>query len=546
LDKTVRKTVGELIVGILKAQGIDRAFGVPGESFLPVLDGMYAENIEMVTARHESAAGYMALADARLTGLPGVCVVSRGPGATNASIAVHTAEQDGLPFLLLIGQVPRISLGRGSFQEIDYKQMYGGIAKWVAEITDATTAEEIITRAVLVAISGTPGPVIVSLPEDVLEEEVAAPPARKIYPVNPTPSRDTVAAVADRLKESKRPLFIAGQGLDNEVGRELLIKASESWNAPVGVSFRRHNVFPGDHPLFAGEVAIYNTPSQLEAFDSSDLIIAIGTRLNDLTTHGYSFPKMPWPNQPLVHVHVDPKAIGRNYMPAFAVPSDAVAFLSMLSEYAPSAPPARAEWVETLTRHREAQYAFKSKTAPDGVVFTNVVKALGRHMEQDAIVVPDAGLSAANVYRYLDLTGKRRLMATIAGVMGFSMPGAVAMAMRKPKTQVICIAGDGGFMMSSNELALAVERNLRICILLSNNRSLGTIRFHQERYYPGHVVGTDLAGPNFAKLAESFGCPAISLTREEDIDSVLADALGRQGPVLVDISSSLSAVLPVR
>jgi acetolactate synthase-1/2/3 large subunit len=540
------QTVGQLIVAMLEANGVDRVFCLPGESFLPVLDALRDSAIDTVTCRHESAAGFMALADARLTGRPGICLVSRGPGATNAAIAAHTAQQDGLPLLLFVGQVARRQLRRDGFQEIDYGKMYGEIAKLVADISDPERTIETMSRAMNTAVSGTPGPVVIALPEDILDQPVAVPELRPLSRAVTGPNEDAVAEVARLLAAARHPLIIAGGELAAGEGRRLLREAAERLALPVAVSFRRHDLFAHDHPHYAGDLGFYNSRAQVDAFAEADLVLALGTRLGDLTTKGYSFPQSPFPRQKLVHVYGDSAIVGRHYRPDIGLVCDAPSFLAKLLATAPAAPPPpeRARWIERLHALHGEIAAWRPKTAPDGVVFGNVIAALARAVDDDVLVVPDAGISAALLYRYFPLRPKQRLLATIAGVMGFGVPGAVAVALRERGRQIVCIVGDGGFLMTGSELALAVERKLPIRIFLANNRSLGTIRFNQERDYPGRAWATDLSGPDFADLARSFGCAALVLDREAAVASTIADALRAPGPILVEVKASLSAILP--
>jgi acetolactate synthase-1/2/3 large subunit len=543
------KTAGQLLVSLLEANGVDRVFCLPGESFLPVLDALHDSPIDTVTCRHESSAGFMALADARLTGRPGICLVSRGPGATNASIAVHTAQQDGLPLIVFVGQVARRHLRRDGFQEIDYGKMYGDIAKMVAEISDPDRLVETVARAMNVAVSGIPGPVVIALPEDILDKTVAVPAElRKLSRAMTAPHEDAIAETLRLLGAAERPLIIAGGELAAGRGRQLLREAAERLAVPVVVSFRRHDLFAHDHPHYAGDLGFSNTVEQLAAFAESDLILALGTRLGDLTTKGYTFPESPWPRQTLVHVYGDSSIVGRHFRPEVGVVCDAPSFLGKLLAASTHPAPDRRSWIDRLHAIASGISTRHKKTAPDGVVFGNVIAALADGVDDDVIIVPDAGISAALLYRYFPFRPPQRLFATIAGVMGFGVPGAVAVAMRERQRQIVCVVGDGSFLMTGSELALAVERKLPIRIFLSNNRSLGTIRFNQERDFPGRPSATDLAGPDFAEMARSFGCEALVIDREDQVIPTITAALRPRpdgtGPVLVEVKSSLSAILP--
>jgi acetolactate synthase-1/2/3 large subunit len=541
----LRVQAGKLLVSILEAHGVDRVFCVAGESYLPIFDALYDGAIDVVVAHLEGSAGFMAIADTKLTGRIGACFVSRGPGATNASIAVHTAQQDAVPFLLFIGQVERRTLRRGAFQEIDYGKMFGDIAKWVSEVSDPERLAEVMARAIQVATSGTPGPVVIVLPEDMLAQEVTFPAIRTSKRPSTAPSREAVAEALALLNGARRPLVIAGGELGTAQGRRALAAFADAWELPVLVSFRRHDLFDNTDRHFAGDLGFHNTDAQMAALKEADLVLAVGTRLGDLTTHGYTFPESPWPQRKLIHVYDDPAVIGVHFRPDVGAACDSAAFLSELT----AAPPRREarhrrEWVDRLRQFRIDTATWEPRTARDGVVFGNVVVALAERLDDDAIVTLDAGISAALLYKHFPVRPPQRLIPTMAGVMGSGVPGAVAAALRHPERQVVCVLGDGDFLMTGNELALAVERKLPIKIILSNNRSYGSIRLQQEREYPGRNIGTDLSTPDFAALARAFGSEALVIACEDEVGPILDAALAASGPVLVEVKASLSAVLP--
>ncbi|MGE5200655.1 MAG: thiamine pyrophosphate-dependent enzyme [Acidobacteriota bacterium] len=539
------RTAAQILVSMLEVNRIDRVFCLPGESFLPVLDALLDSPIDTVTCRHESSAGFMAVADARLTGRPGICLVSRGPGATNASIAIHTAQQDALPLIVFIGQVARKNLRRDGFQEIDYGKMFGDVAKMVAEITDPGRMAEVLARAFDTAIGGTPGPVVISLPEDILAVPVEAPSPKAASRALTAPNRTGIGEVLALLRDSERPLIIAGRGLAAGRGRELLLETALRFSIPVLASFRRHDLFPNDHRLYAGDLGVGNSRKQLATFEEADLILAVGTRLGDLTTKGYTFPRSPWPRQRLVHVYDDSSVVGKHFRPDVGMICDPSSFLeNLLAPNSGSEMPKRDAWIDRLHEINADLSVWRPRRAADGVVFGNVIAALAQHVRRDAIIVPDAGISAALLYRYFPFRPPQLLFATVTGCMGWGIPGAVTAALREPDRQIVCVAGDGGFMMTGNELALAVERRLSICVFLSNNRSLGTIRVNQEREFPGRPSATDLSGPDFAALARSFGCTTFVIDSEDAVSETVSAALGTKGVVFVEVKSSLSAALP--
>ncbi|MFN3461980.1 MAG: thiamine pyrophosphate-dependent enzyme [Oceanibaculum sp.] len=531
----------QALVEILHRNGIDRVFCVPGESFLGIMDALHDSPIDVVTARHEASAGFMAVADARLTARPGVLLVSRGPGATNAAIAMHTAEQDAVPLILIVGQIEKKDLRREAFQEIDYGRMYGGIAKWVAEAIDAEQVPELTAKAVRIATSGTPGPVVLVIPED-LQFPEAPMPAGVVQARRPSvPAPQDIADVRALLEKAQRPLIIAGGGMDVPGGREALLAFAERWNVPVAVSFRRQDLFPNAHPLYAGDLGLANPNQQIATFQDSDLILALGTRLGDITTQNYSFPDYPKPRQALVHCHDDSRIIGQHFIADVGIAASPRALAEALADG--TSLPAR-DWSGKVRALYEEYATWTVKTAPDGVVFGNVVHALNEVLEEDGIVVADAGTLSSHVYRHVPFRHPQRLLAPISGAMGYGVPGAVAAALRHPGRQVVCLVGDGGFMMTGSEFMTAVARKLPLLILLSNNSSYASIRIHQERHYPGRVVATDLVNPDFAALARAYGAAGYSIEREEDIRPVLREAVQATGPRLVEVKASLETYLP--
>jgi acetolactate synthase-1/2/3 large subunit len=534
-------TAAAMLVEFLAAQGVTRAFCVPGESYVAVLDALHAHPvIDLVTCRHESGAGFMALADARLTGVPGVALVSRGPGACNASIAVHTAQQDAVPLLLVVGQVEARDLRARAFQEIDYSRMFDGVAKFVGEATNADQVAELVSRAWSAMLTGVPGPAVLALPEDVLAEACARVPLAPVLAGDAGPSPAAADALAEMLRGAERPIVVAGGDLDRPGGREALLAFAERWQVPVAVSFRRQDLFPNGHPLYAGDMGLSNPRAQREAFARADLVLALGTRLGDITTQGYTFPA---PGQRLVHVCADASWLGWRFGTELAMAAHAGPVLAALAGRNAAAPAGRAAWNAELRAIHRADAAWTPRTAGDGVVFANVVAALGKRLPDDAIVTLDAGTFGAPFYRKVDWRPGQRLLAPVAGSMGYGMPAAVAAALRCPGRPVICAVGDGGFMMTGGELAVAAARGVPIKVLLSENGSYASIRIHQERAHPGRVSGTDLVNPDLAMMGAAFGYP-VMVVREEAQVPALIDALLAPGPLFAVVHSSLSAVLP--
>jgi acetolactate synthase-1/2/3 large subunit len=535
-------TVGQAIVETLAAHAIDRVFCVPGESYLGLLDALYGRpDIDTIVCRHESGAGFMALADARLTGRPGVAIVSRGPGASNAAIAVHTAQQDGVPFILLIGQVASRDVRRDSFQEIDYGHMFGRIAKWTAEVTDPARIAETMLRALQVATTGVPGPVVVAIPEDVL---TATTPNTTVHPQAPVRAAADPADIAELgtwLQQSRQPLIIAGSGLERPGGRAALARFAEAWQIPAIMSFRRQDLFDNAHPLYAGDLGLANPDRQMAALRDADLLLVLGARLSDITTQGYSFPDLVRPQMRLVHVHHDPAVIGLHFAADLAIACDPQSAIAALG--APATPPDRAAWIGRLATERRRIAAIRRPAVDDGIPFEAVIEIVGQCLTPDAILTLDAGVFAAPAYRIIPFAPPQRLLAPIAGAMGFGVPAAVAAAVREPDRQVICLVGDGGFLMTGSELALACQRPLNIKVIVSDNGVYGSIRLHQERAYPGRTIGTSFANPDLALIGRAFGFPVTRLTTPGQL-AALADILRQPGPAFVVVDTSLQAILP--
>ncbi|ANK83509.1 MAG: hypothetical protein TEF_14940 [Rhizobiales bacterium NRL2] len=530
----------DLIVACLEAQGADRAFCVPGESYLATLDAFARRNrIELVQARHESGAGFMAVADAKLTGRPGIALVSRGPGATNASIAVHTAEQDAVPLVLFIGQVSRDEIGRGAFQEIDYSKMFGDIAKAVWTISDADRIPEIVARAYQIAQSGTPGPVVIVLPEDMQFDETEARPAEPMPVPRTAPAGDDVDRVAKLLAKAERPVMIAGGLLDLPPARAALLKAAEAWSLPVVTSFKHQDVFPNDSPLYAGYLGFNIPKPQVELLSESDLIVAVGTRLGDTTTQGYVFPSIP-PKQPLVHVYPDAGVVGRIFAAEIGLTADPVAFLEALA--ARGSGGGRGDWNARLKAYVDKLMGGAPEPADDGVNFGLVVEALKPHLTDDAIVVTDAGNFSSWIHRHVRFNGRQTMLGAVSGAMGMGTPAAVAASLRAPERQIITFLGDGGAMMTGHELATAIARGVKFKVFVSNNGSYGTIRLHQEKFFPGTVASTQLANPDFAKWGESFGAMGVTITKDDDLAAKVAEVMAHDGPVVADVHSSLERI----
>jgi len=539
-------TSSHALLNVLQANGVDRVFLVPGESYLGILDALVDfPGIDTVICRHEGGAGYMAVADGRLTGRPGVALVSRGPGASHASIAVHTAQQDAVPFILIVGQIPKRDLRREAFQEIDYQRMFGGIAKWVFEPTDPQQLAEAAFKAVRVATTGTPGPVVLVIPEDIQQQPAPQPAWRAVRHAPTLPDEPTLAQVAERLAGARRPLVIAGGALEIPGGREALLAFAEAWQLPVAVSFRRQDLFPADHPLYVGDLGLANPREQIAALHESDFILALGTRLGDIPTQGYTFPVLPRPAQTLLHCYPDDHAVGLQHAADFGLVCDPASLARALAPRAGGSDAAAvSEWARRLRGLYQDYARWPERQPGDGVDFAAVTRSIAAHAPDEAIVCLDAGTFAAPVYRHFGFRAGQRLMSPLSGAMGYGTPAAVASALRHPGRKTICMVGDGGFMMTGNEMIAAVERRLPVLFVLSNNNCYASIRIHQEINYPGRVSGTSLFNPDFQALGAAFGMRTMLIDQAGQIDAAVSQALAAQEPVLLEVRTSLSAVLP--
>jgi acetolactate synthase-1/2/3 large subunit len=540
------RRAADLLVDCLAAHGVDRVFCVPGESYLAALDALHDSNaIETVVCRHESGAGLMGVGDAKLTGRPGVAFVSRGPGATNASIAVHVAEQDAVPLVLFIGQVPRAEIGRRSFQEVDYAKTFADMAKGVHLIQDAGRIPEVVARAFVEAQAPTPGPVVVVLPEDLLEDRSEAPVVEPLLvPQGGTAAASDIEEIGGLIARAERPLLIAGGvGLGTARGRKALLAVSEAQALPVALTFKRQDYFPNTHPNYAGHLGFKIPKTAVERYLEADLMLAVGTRLGEATTQGYALPASPVPRQALVHIHDDPRQIGRNYTAAKALVADPVAVLEALAQRPGKAPAERAGWIKKL--HEPVAKAMPWVAPADGLLDMGpVVAALAEHLDKDAILVTDAGNFSGWVHRHFPFSGEHVLVGCVGGAMGLGMPAAVAAALRFPRRQVINFLGDGGALMTGGELATAVQYGAKVKTFISNNGSYGTIRMHQELAYKGRVHGTELKNPDFAKWAESFGVLGLTVSSIGEAAGVVERALAHDGPVVVDVRTAVEHISP--
>jgi acetolactate synthase-1/2/3 large subunit len=532
----------DLIVKSLEAHGIERAYCVPGESYLALLDALYDSPIKVIVCRHEGGAGFMACAEAKLTGKPTVVLASRGPGATNASIAMHMAEQDALPVILMLGQVSREERYRSVFQEMDYTAFFGSIAKGVYEITEAQKLIELMPRALRLAQEGTPGPVVFSLPEDVLHDDVgdADPLVFPLPYLGYSPS--AITDIQQMIDKAERPIVMAGATLRGERGASALAKFSEAQRIPVAVTWKNQDVFDNGSALYAGHVGFGTSAQHKKVLAESDLILAVGTRLGDVATLGYSFPNAPAPKQTLVHVYPDNKPLGRMFRTDFPLCADPASILRDLSQSARVVSSGREAWNRKVNGSVKDSQAFTARDVDDGVDFGVVSEALGRLAPRDCIITMDAGNMTTWAHRHWLMTPANTLLGGIVGAMGLGVPAAVAASLAQPKRMAICIVGDGGVMMTGQEIATAVAYGASPKIVISDNGIYGTIRTHQEREYPARVSGTNLVNPDFTAWAKSFGIAAHRLEMGDDVEATVKAFLAEPGAALLHVKSSAQSL----
>ena len=564
---------GQILVDALRLQGVGRVYCVPGESYLPVLDALHdVPEIALVSARHEGAAANMAEADGKLTGRPGICMVTRGPGATHASIGVHTAFQDSTPMVLFIGQVARSARDREGFQEVDFRAMFAPLAKWVAEIEDPARIPEYVARAFRVALSGRAGPVVLSLPEDVLSAVLSAPsqPAAAVAAGTSVRASD-LKVLGEMLALAQRPLLIVGGSGWTPEARQGVLEFARTHELPIAASFRRQDLIDNRDPNYCGHLGLGVDPSLAERLQSADLVVALGSRLDENTTGGYTLLTPPVPRQALVHVHPDPNELGRVYQPRLAIACtvpDFAAFVAVAAVGAMAVADRESRTVKRGGWLREARDAYvkfstpnppaaptqsASGPAPSGratsaqtalVDMSTVVGYLSEHLPEDAIVCNGAGNYTAWVHRFFRYKRLRTELAPTSGAMGYGVPAAIAAKLRFPARTVVAIAGDGCFMMYPQELATAVQHHANVVILIVNNGMFGTIRMHQERRYPGRVVATNLTNPDMVALAQSFGAFAERVETTAGFAAAFDRAVASQRPALLDLHVDSAQVSP--
>lgn len=541
---TIMRSGGQILVDALRIHGTDTAYCVPGESFLAVLDGLYQarDAIRLIVCRQEGGAAHMAEAHAKLTGEPGICFVTRGPGSTNASIAVHTAKQDSTPLIVFVGQVGRDAIGREAWQEIDYRQMFGQVAKWADQIDDVRRIPEYVSRAFHVAISGRPGPVVLALPEDMLAEMavVADSPRYRRFAMPPAP--EAMADMAAMLERATSPMILLGGGAWTRAASEDIARFAEEFHLPVACAFRRQDLFDNRHPNYIGEAGLGMNPKLAARIQASDLVIAVGPRLGETTTAGYTLFDIPKPVQQLVHVHRDPGELGRVYCADLMINAGMDEFARAASLLRPAAAPSWEGW--TAGAHTDYLESLRHTPTAGMVDLGAVMAHLRDVLPPDSILTNGAGNYTLWVQRFYQYHGLRTQLAPTSGTMGYGTPAAIAAKIVHPERTVVCFAGDGCFLMTSQEMATAAQYGLNVVFIVVNNGMYGSIRMHQERHYPGRVHGTDLANPDFVALAKAYGAAAELVERTADFAGAFARALAAGRPALIELRTDPELVSP--
>jgi acetolactate synthase-1/2/3 large subunit len=540
----VTRTGGQVLVDQLRVHGADTVFAVPGESYLAALDALEGarDAIRLVVCRQEGGAANMAEAYGKLTGRPGICFVTRGPGATNASIGVHTAFQDSTPMILLVGQVGRDALGREAFQEVDFRQMFGPLAKWVAQVDDPRRLPELVSRAFSLAVSGRPGPVVLALPEDLLSEPCEAADAEPHQAVQAHAGAGELAALRALLADAERPLMIVGGGGWTSQAAADALAFAEANRLPTGASFRRQDRIDNRSSVYVGDVGLGINPRLAGRVREADVLIAAGPRLGEATTSGYTLVDIPVPRQRLVHVHSAADELGRVYQPQVAIKSGVPQFFAAARALEPVDGARWAEWAAGARADYEAW--IRPQPAPGELNLSEVVVWLREHLPPGAILANGAGNYTIWAHRFSQFSELGTQLGPTSGAMGYGLPAAIAAKLARPERTVVCFTGDGDFLMTGQELATAVQERLAIVILLVNNAMYGTIRMHQERAYPGRPYGTDLVNPDFVAYARAFGAHGELVSRTDDFPEAFERAVAAGVPALLELRVDPEAITP--
>ena len=535
------RTAAEVLVDQLVVHGVQHVFCVPGESYLAVLDAFHDSALNVTVCRQEGGACMMAEAVGKVTGHPGVCFVTRGPGATNASPGIHIARQDSTPFVMFVGQIGRDMREREAFQELDYRAVFGSMTKWTTEIDDPARVPEIVSRAFHTAANGRPGPVVVAIPEDMLTERVAVADAPPFSLIETSPGPAEMAKFADMLSAARAPIMLLGGSRWSQAASDAVARFAQKHALPVATTFRRAHLFDALHPCYAGDLGIGPNPKLIERIQGADLVVLVGGRLGELPSQSYTLFDIPRPQVPFVHVHPGAEELGRVYSPNLAIhatPTALAAALEKLDLQRPVRGDAETAHADYLA------WTEKPTEQPGAVNFGAVMVWLRDNLPSDAIICNGAGNYASWIHRFLRMRRFGQHVAPTAGSMGFGVPAAVAMKRLHPERPVVCIAGDGDFLMNGQEFATAVQYDLPFIIIISDNGIYGTIRMHQEREYPGRVSATQLRNPDFAAYARAFGGFGVSVERTEDFPAAFKEAQASGKPAIIRLKIDPEAITP--
>ncbi|MBX6327564.1 MAG: thiamine pyrophosphate-binding protein [Pseudolabrys sp.] len=537
------RTGGEVLIDQLAVHGVRHVFCVPGESYLAALDAFYDSPIALTVCRHESTAAMAAEAVGKATGRPGIAFVTRGPGATNASAGVHIARQDSTPMILFVGQVARSMRDREAFQELDYRAVFGSLAKWATEIDDPARIPEIVSRAFHTACNGRPGPVVVALPEDMLGERVSVPDAKPFEPAEIWPGPGDMERLQKLLWSARRPIALLGGSRWSESACAAFARFADRFALPVATTFRRSHLFDALHRCYAGDLGIGPNPKLLARIKRADLVLLIGGRLGEMPSQGYTLFDIPEPQTVLVHVHPGAEELGRVYHPALAINASPTAFCAALERLQPPGP---VPWEgESEAAHADFLAWTEQATPLPGMVnLGEVMIWLRQNLPEDAIVTNGAGNFAAWIHRFYRFRRFATQVAPTSGSMGYGFPAALAMKRLHPHRTVVCIAGDGDFLMTGQDFATAVQYDLAVIVVVADNRLYGTIRMHQEREYPGRVIATDLRNPDFVAYARAFGGFGALVEKTADFPPAFAQAVASGRPSIIHLKLDPEAITP--
>ena len=542
--KNNHRTGGEILIDALRINGVERAFCVPGESYLAALDALHdaKEDIELIVCRQEGGATYMAEAYAKLTGKPGIAFVTRGPGATNASVGIHTAFQDSTPMILFIGQVASDQVEREAFQEVDYRRMFGQMAKWVVQIDDVARIPELVSQAFHRAVNGRPGPVVVALPEDMLTDHasVSDVPAHKKIEISA--GAEQLQELTELVKQAERPVvMLGGSGWDKQAVADMEAFCTAN-NLPVATSFRCQDLFNNALSNYAGELGTSANPKLIQSIKDSDMLLVIGARIGEMTSAGYTMVNIPVPDQKLIHVHSGAEELGRVYYPTLPINATMAAFAKQLRALGKIGSDKWASWTAELNKNYNDN--LQHAPIPGNVQMGEIMQWMRANLPEDTIMTTGAGNYTAWPHRFYQYKTFRTQLGATNGSMGYGVPAAIAAKLTDRDRTVIAFAGDGCFMMNGQELATAMQYDARVVFIVVNNGMYGTIRMHQERTYPGRVSGTALANPDFAALAQAYGLHGEVVENTDEFFPAFERSVASGKPALIEIRIDQEAITP--